>query len=79
MHQAMGGAQGQAADIAIIAKEILREQDVIRSILVKHTGQTLEKIAHDTDRDFYINSQQALEYGIIDEILTGAKTKVKPK
>jgi ATP-dependent Clp protease protease subunit len=75
----MGGAQGQAADIAIIAKEILREQDVIRSILVKHTGQTLEKIAHDTDRDFYINSQQALEYGIIDEILTRAKTKVKPK
>jgi ATP-dependent Clp protease protease subunit len=79
MHQAMGGAQGQAADIAIIAKEILREQDVIRSILVKHTGQTLEKIAHDTDRDFYMNSQQALEYGVIDEILAGAKTKVKPK
>ena len=79
MHQAMGGAQGQAADIAIIAKEILREQDVIRSILVKHTGQSLEKIARDTDRDFYINSQQALEYGVIDEILARAKEKVKPK
>ena len=79
MHQAMGGAQGQAADIAIIAKEILREQDVIRSILVKHTGQSLEKIARDTDRDFYMNSQQALEYGVIDEILTGAREKVKPK
>jgi ATP-dependent Clp protease protease subunit len=79
MHQAMGGAQGQAADIAIIAKEILREQDVIRSLLVKHTGQSLEKIARDTDRDFYMNSQQALEYGVIDEILAGAKEKVKPK
>jgi ATP-dependent Clp protease protease subunit len=79
MHQAMGGAQGQAADIAIIAKEILREQDVIRSILVRHTGQPLEKIAHDTDRDYYMNSQQALEYGVIDEILAGAKEKVKPK
>ncbi len=79
MHQAMGGAQGQAADIAIIAKEILREQDVIRSILVRHTGQPLEKIARDTDRDFYMNSQQALEYGVIDEILAGAKEKVKPK
>ena len=79
MHQAMGGAQGQAADIAIIAKEILREQDVIRSLLVKHTGQSLDKIARDTDRDFYMNSQQALEYGVIDEILTGAREKVKPK
>jgi ATP-dependent Clp protease protease subunit len=79
MHQAMGGAQGQAADIAIIAKEILREQDVIRSLLVKHTGQSLEKIARDTDRDFYMNSQQAMEYGVIDEILAGAKEKVKPK
>jgi ATP-dependent Clp protease protease subunit len=79
MHQAMGGAQGQAADIAIIAKEILREQDVIRSLLVKHTGQSLEKIARDTDRDFYMNSQQALEYGVIDEILAGAKEKVKLK
>jgi ATP-dependent Clp protease protease subunit len=79
MHQAMGGAQGQAADIAIIAKEILREQDVIRSLLVKHTGQSLDKIARDTDRDFYMNSQQALEYGVIDEILAGAKEKVKPK
>ena len=79
MHQAIGGARGPASDIAIAAKEILREQDVIRSILVKHTGQTLEKIAHDTDRDFFMNSQSALEYGIVDEILTGAKVKEKAK
>ena len=79
MHQAMGGARGPASDIAIAAKEILREQDVIRSILVKHTGQTLEKIAHDTDRDYFMSAPAALEYGIIDEILTGAKAKGKSK
>ncbi len=77
MHQPMGGAQGQAADIEIAAREILRLQDVIRSILVKHTGQTLEKIAHDTDRDFYMNAEAAMEYGVIDEILkeSGAEEK----
>ncbi|MDO8472519.1 MAG: ATP-dependent Clp protease proteolytic subunit [Dehalococcoidia bacterium] len=69
MHQAMGGVQGQAADIEIGAREILRLQDTIRTILVKSTGQTMEKIAHDTDRDFYLNAQQAIEYGLIDEIL----------
>lgn len=79
MHQAMGGARGEATQIAIIAKEILREQDVIRSILVKHTGQSLEKIARDTDRDFFMSAEAAQEYGIIDEILAGAKTKAKPK
>lgn len=70
MHQAMGGAQGQASDIEIAAREIMRMQDLIRSIIVKHTGQTLEKVAHDTDRDFYLNPEQAVEYGLIDEILT---------
>jgi ATP-dependent Clp protease protease subunit len=79
MHQAMGGARGPASDIAIAAKEILREQDVIRSILVKHTGQSMEKIVRDTDRDYFMSAQSALEYGIIDEILTGAKGKGKPK
>lgn len=69
MHQAHGGIEGQAADIAIAAKEILREQDLIRNILAKHTGQPGEKIAHDTDRDFYLNAAQAVEYGIIDEVL----------
>jgi ATP-dependent Clp protease protease subunit len=69
MHQAFGGAQGQAADVEIAAREIMRLQDVIRGILSKHTGQTLEKIAHDTDRDFYLNPEQAVEYGLVDEIL----------
>jgi len=70
MHQAMGGAQGQAADVAIAAREIMRLQDVIRGILSKHTGQTLEKISQDTDRDFFLNPEQAVEYHIVDEILT---------
>ena len=69
MHQAFGGVQGQAADIAIAAKEILRIQDRIRDILTKHTGQPLEKIARDTDRDFYLSAEQAVEYGLVDEIL----------
>jgi ATP-dependent Clp protease protease subunit len=70
LHQAFGGAQGQAADVEIAAREIMRMQDLIRSIISKHTGQPLEKIVHDTDRDFYLNPQQAVEYGIVDEILT---------
>lgn len=70
LHQAFGGAQGQAADVAIAAREIMRMQDLIRSIISKHTGQPLEKIVHDTDRDFYLNPQQAVEYGIVDEVLT---------
>lgn len=80
MHQAVGGAQGQAADIEIAAREIMRLQDIIRHLISKHTGQPLEKITHDTDRDFYLNPPQAVEYGLIDEILTkpakdAAKTK----
>jgi len=70
MHQAAGGAQGQASDIEIAAREIMRMQELIRGIIVKHTGQTMEKVIHDTDRDFYLNPEQAVEYGIIDEILT---------
>ncbi len=73
MHQAAGGVQGQAADIEIAAREILRMQEIIRGILAKHTGQPLEKLAHDTDRDFYLNPQQAVEYGIVDEILSKPK------
>ncbi|MCL0073779.1 ATP-dependent Clp protease proteolytic subunit [Dehalococcoidia bacterium] len=69
MHQPVGGAQGQASDIAIAAKEILRMQDKIRNILAKHTGQPYEKIAQDSDRDFYLSSEQSLEYGLVDEIL----------
>ena len=69
MHQAFGGAQGYASDIEIAAREIMRVQDIIRGILVKHTGQELEKIAHDTDRDFYLSADQAVEYGLVDEVL----------
>jgi len=82
MHQAAGGAQGQASDIEIAAREIMRMQELIRGIIVKHTGQTMEKIVHDTDRDFYLDPTQAVEYGIVDEILTKPsedKEKAKAK
>jgi len=69
MHQAMGGAQGQAADIEIAAREILRMQDIIRGILSKHTGQSSEKIARDSDRDYYLAASDAKEYGLIDDVL----------
>ena len=79
MHQAVGGAQGQASDIEIAAREIMRLQDIIRSILVTHTGQTMKKVTHDTDRDFYLNPQQAVEYGIVDEILGKPAEETKKK
>jgi ATP-dependent Clp protease, protease subunit len=69
MHQALGGTQGQAADIVIEAKEIVRLNDMIKGILSKHTGQPMEKITHDTDRDYYLDAEAAKDYGIIDEIL----------
>jgi ATP-dependent Clp protease, protease subunit len=69
MHQVLGGAQGQAADIVIAAKEIMRLDEIIRNILVKHTGQVMERVQHDTDRDYYLNTQQAIEYGLIDQVL----------
>ena len=75
LHQAMGGAQGQAADIEIAAREIMRMQEKIRDILAKHTGQSIEKVTHDMDRDFYLDAQQAKEYGLIDEILTKPEKK----
>ena len=69
MHQALTSAQGQASDIEIAAREILRQQDTIRKIIADQTGQTYEKIAQDSDRDFYLNAEQAQEYGLIDEVL----------
>jgi ATP-dependent Clp protease protease subunit len=69
MHQAAGGAQGQAADIVIAAREITRMQDIIKDIIVKHTGQPVDKVTHDMDRDYYLSPDQAVEYGIIDEVL----------
>jgi len=81
MHQAMGGAQGQASDIAIAAREIARQQDTIKEIIVSHTGQPLDKVTHDTDRDFYLSPEQAMEYGIIDEVLNkpSESKEEKPK
>ena len=70
-----GGAQGQATDIEIAAKEILRLQDKLRTILSTQTGQTYEKIAQDSDRDYYLTSDQAVEYGLIDEILGSDSNK----
>ena len=70
MHQARGGATGEASDIEIAAKEILRNQQIIREILSRHTGQPLERIARDSDRDFYMDANGAKEYGIVDDILS---------
>jgi|TARA_B100002003_G_C13966045_1_gene467706 ATP-dependent Clp protease protease subunit len=82
LHQASGGAQGQASDIEIAAREIMRLQDILRQILVKHSGQPLERITQDSDRDFYLNPKEAVKYGIVDEILSKPeeeKTKKKKK
>ena len=69
IHQPLGGVQGQATDIDIQAKEILRMREEVNRILVQHTGQPLEKIQRDTDRDFFMSAQQAKEYGLIDEVI----------
>lgn len=70
IHQPMGGAHGQATDIEIQAKEILKTREMLNEILVRHTGQTLEKIETDTERDYYMSAVEAREYGIVDEVLT---------
>jgi len=69
VHQPMGGAQGQASDIAIQAKEILRMKDTLNDILAKHTGKPLKKVRADTDRDFFMTSKEAKDYGIIDHVI----------
>lgn len=69
MHQALGGARGQASDIEIAAKEILRNNEIIRNIIARQTGQTVERVTKDFDRDFYLDAQGAKEYGMVDEIL----------
>jgi len=70
LHQPRGGARGQAVDIDIQAKEIIHTRQVLNEILAKHTGQPIEKILADTDRDFYLDAQEAVDYGIIDKIIT---------
>jgi ATP-dependent Clp protease protease subunit len=69
IHQLMGGVQGQATDIAIHSKEILRMKDEINQILARHSKQPLEKIEKDSERDFFMNGEQAQEYGLIDEVI----------
>ena len=73
IHQPWGGVQGQASDINIQAKEILKMRDKINEILAKHTGKPLDKIQKDTDRDYFMSSQEALEYGVVDEIFVESK------
>jgi ATP-dependent Clp protease protease subunit len=69
MHPAGGGARGYAPDVEIMAKELLREQQLVRELLARDTGQAIERIAKDFDRDLFMTPEEAKEYGIIDEIL----------
>ena len=78
IHQPLAGVQGQATDIDIQAREILRLRDELNRILVQHTGQLLEKIQRDTDRDFFMTAEQAKEYGLVDEVISSKPAVVKP-
>jgi ATP-dependent Clp protease protease subunit len=75
IHQPIGGFYGQATDVEIHAKEILKMKDTLTNILAEHTGQTLEKIKIDTDRDFFMSGQEAKEYGIVDDVIASASSK----
>jgi ATP-dependent Clp protease protease subunit len=76
IHQPLGGAEGQAADIEIQAREIIRIRTALNDILVKHTGQTLERIKQDSDRNFFMTADAAVAYGIVDEVLTREEVPV---
>jgi ATP-dependent Clp protease protease subunit len=69
MHPAGGGARGYAPDVRIQLNELLRVEDLIKNLLAEHTGQSLERLSHDFDRDYFMNAREAVEYGIIDEVL----------
>jgi len=73
IHQPLGGFQGQAADIEIHTREILRIRERLNKILAHHTGQPLDKIQKDTDRDFFMGADEAIEYGLIDKMLSSRK------
>ena len=75
MHQPLGGASGQASDIEIQAKEILRLKDRLNEILAEHTGQTVKAIEKDTNRDFYLDAVGAVKYGLVDQVMEGPETK----
>ncbi|MEA1909856.1 MAG: ATP-dependent Clp endopeptidase proteolytic subunit ClpP [Patescibacteria group bacterium] len=77
IHQLMGGAQGQATDIDIQAKEILRIKEILNDVLSRHTGQPIDKVDKDTDRDYYMSPGEAKEYGVIDEIVATQEVAVK--
>lgn len=79
LHQPFGGVTGQAVDVEIQAREILRLRNVINKLLVKHTGQEEERIVRDTDRNFWMNGEQAVDYGVVDSILGAEKEKKEPK
>jgi len=73
LHQPLGGMQGQASDLEIHAKEILHAREEINNIIMKHTGQNLRKIEKDTDRDYFMSPEQAVEYGLIDEVIVSRR------
>ena len=79
IHQPLGGVEGQAADIEIHTREILRIRELLNKILAENTGQTIEKIKKDTDRNYFMSGEEALKYGIIDEIITRSINLEKPK
>ena len=79
IHQPWGGAQGQATDISIQAREILRLKDMVNNILAVHTGKTADAVAKDTDRDFFMSAPDARDYGIVDEVLSAVTKKSSRK
>jgi ATP-dependent Clp protease protease subunit len=79
IHQPLGGAQGQATDIDIQAKEIMKIKELLHKILVKHTGQSMEKIRQDTERDYFMDAEEAMRYGIVDRIITERDMGKGPK
>ena len=79
MHPAGGGARGYAPDVEIQVRELLRMQDMLKGILANHTGQSVERVTKDFDRDYFMNAQEAVEYGIIDEVLTPHKVVKEPE
>ena len=79
IHQPLGGVQGQATDIDIQAREILKIKGIIHKILAKHTGQDISRIREDTERDFFMDSEEALKYGLIDKVITEREVQKETK
>jgi len=79
IHQPLGSFQGQATDVDIQAREILKLREKLNQIMSKHTGQSLEKIQHDTERDFFMSSEEAVEYGLIDRVISQREIKTEER